>query len=82
MLHWLWVHAGIPGTGPWYAFWSGLGSDLGEVTLIGAVLGMYFKHTCHDKGCWRIGRHTVNGTPWCNRHHHAARNTDRESGER
>ena len=37
------------------------------------------KHNCHDKGCWRIGRHTVDGTPWCDRHHHKARNANAES---
>lgn len=70
ILHWIGVdtEAGTP-----YAFWSGFGSDLGEVALLGAVLGAYRKHHCHEARCWRIGRHTVNGTPWCNRHHTAAR---------
>ena len=65
--------------GHWYAFWSGFGSDLGEVALVGAVLGGYRKHNCHQRRCWRIGRHVVDGTPWCNKHHQAAR---REGGER
>lgn len=56
-----------------YAFWSGFGSDLGEVALLGAVLGMFKRHNCHRDGCWRIGRHVVDGTPWCDRHHEAAR---------
>jgi hypothetical protein len=56
-----------------YAFWSGFGSDLGEVALLGAVYGLVRKHNCHQVRCWRIGRHTVDGTPWCNRHHEAAR---------
>lgn len=76
VLHWLWVHTGTGDeAGPWYAFWSGFGSDLGEVTLAGAAFGAYYKHRCH--GCWRIGRHTVDGTPWCNKHHQAARSTER-----
>lgn len=66
--------------GRWYAFWSGFGSDLSEVAIVGAVLGGYRKHNCHVRHCWRIGRHVVDGTPWCNRHHQAARKTDRESG--
>ena len=31
------------------------------------------KHNCHERRCWRVGRHAVDGTPWCNRHHQAAR---------
>jgi hypothetical protein len=80
LLHWLAVHTGtIDEGGPYYGFWSGFGSDLGEVALIGAVLGAARKHNCHQRHCWRIGRHTVNGTPWCNRHHQAARNTEGEA---
>lgn len=60
-------------SGPAYAWWSGAGADMGELALLGAVLGMFRKHNCHSKGCWRVGRHVVNGTPWCNRHHQAAR---------
>lgn len=56
-----------------YNFWSGFGSDLTEFALIGALIGVYRKHNCHDKGCWRVGRHIVDGTPWCNKHHEAAR---------
>jgi hypothetical protein len=43
--------------GKGYAFWSGVGSDIGEVAIIGAVLGMYRKHNCHATRCWRIGKH-------------------------
>jgi hypothetical protein len=74
LLHWLAVHTGtVNEAGPYYGFWSGFGSDLGEVALVGAVLGGYKKHNCHQPRCWRIGRHVVDGTPWCNRHHQAAR---------
>jgi hypothetical protein len=79
LLHWLYWHTGTNGTGPWYGFWSGFGSDLGEVTLLGAILGIYYRHNCHDKGCWRIGRHIVDGTPWCNKHHRKARKTEGEA---
>jgi hypothetical protein len=72
--HWLLQVTGTANEqGHWYAFWSGFGSDLGEATLIGALGGIYYKHACHDQHCWRIARHTVDGTPWCNRHHQAAR---------
>jgi len=74
LLHWLAVHTGtIDEQGSYYGFWSGFGSDIGEVTILAAVVGMWRKHACHTKGCWRIGKHTVDGTPWCTRHHQAAR---------
>jgi hypothetical protein len=60
-------------SGRWYAFWSGFGSDLSELAIVGAVLGLVHKHNCHQARCWRIGRHLVDGTPWCNKHHLAAR---------
>jgi len=75
--HWLAVHTGTLNGGPdiYYNFWSGFGSDLGEATLISAVaVGVYTgvrKVNCHTKGCWRIGHHPLDGTPYilC-RHHH------------
>ena len=75
--HWFADHTGISNGGPdpYYNFWSGFGSDLGEVTLISAVaIGVYTgvrKVNCHTKGCWRIGHHSLEGTPYilC-RHHH------------
>jgi hypothetical protein len=74
LLHWLAVHTGtINEPGPYYGFWSGFGSDLSEFAIIGAVLHGFRRHNCHEKGCWRIGKHLVDGTPWCNRHHAAQR---------
>jgi hypothetical protein len=75
--HWFALHTGTIHGGPdlYYNFWSGFGSDLGEATLISAVgLGVYTgirKVNCHTKGCWRIGHHPLEGTPYilC-RHHH------------
>jgi hypothetical protein len=75
--HWLAFHTGVLNGGPdhYYNFWSGIGSDLGEATLISAVgIGVYTgvrKVNCHTKGCWRIGHHPLDGTPYilC-RHHH------------
>ena len=52
MFTWLYIHLGINGSGPYYGFWSGFGSDLGEFT----ILIMLVKATnCHEKGCWRPG---------------------------
>lgn len=75
--HWVAFHTGTlhGGPDPYYNFWSGFGSDLGEATLISAVgIGVYTgvrKVNCHTKGCWRIGKHALHGTPYvlC-RHHH------------
>lgn len=55
----------------WYNFWSGFGSDLTEFAIIGSlVVGM--RHlNCHVKGCWRVGNHSLEGTPYklCRKHH-------------
>jgi hypothetical protein len=75
--HWFALHTGVlnGGPDPFYNFWSGIGSDIGEVTLISAVgIGVYTgvrKVNCHSKRCWRIGHHALEGTPYilC-RHHH------------
>jgi hypothetical protein len=74
LLHWLAVHTGtVDEPGPYYGFWSGFGSDIGEVAIIGGMITMVRKHNCHESRCWRVGRHVVNGTPWCNHHHEQAR---------
>jgi hypothetical protein len=76
--HWTAIHTGTvySTSNPiYYNFWSGFGSDLGEATLLSAVsVGVYTgvrKANCHTKGCWRIGHHPLEGTPYhlC-RHHH------------
>lgn len=78
---WLTVHTGsenTPGSPPNYNFFSGSGSDISELTLLGLAVGAWHHVNCHEPGCWRIGKHKVEGTPWCNRHHQAARD-DSES---
>ena len=57
-----------------YNFWSGFGSDIGEVVLIGAILGAFKKVNCHTPGCWRFGSHDwpdANGVTHklCRKHH-------------
>lgn len=32
-----------------YAFWSGIGSDLGELTILGFIINWYHKHREHMK---------------------------------
>jgi hypothetical protein len=72
MGHWLLNFFGISNlAGYGYGFWSGIGSDIGELAILGAIIAAYRKHNCHVRGCWRISRHPVDGTPWvvCRRHH-------------
>lgn len=56
-----------------YLAWSGIGSDVGEFAIVGALFAHYKRHTCHVDGCWRIGLHPVEQTPFraCRRHHPA-----------
>lgn len=50
-----------PYVGDGYQFWSGIGSDAGELTLVtmlaGTMAAMYHAHRCTH--CRRIGRHPV-----------------------
>lgn len=60
--------------GGWELFWSGFGSDIGEVAILGGMAAFYRKHTCHvdsPRFCWRWGAHQVAGTPYktCAKHH-------------
>ena len=73
---WLRVHAGISDlSGPYYGFWSGIGSDIAEFSLVGAALtGVYQltrKFNCHQRRCWRVGTHEAAGGQFvlCSRHH-------------
>jgi hypothetical protein len=69
--HWVEVHTGtVNEAGPYYGFWSGFGSDLGEVTLITAVLASVFSfyrsHECHNEPChWPAHHTTKNGHRLC-----------------
>lgn len=74
--HWLAVHTGtVDGTGPYYAFWSGFGSDLTEFGVIGAVVTAVYqlarKFNCHEQGCWRVGNHPAADGQFhlCYQHH-------------
>lgn len=65
LAHFAWF---LSGTSTWYVFWSGFGSCLTEFAIIGVV---FRKINCHTRGCWRIGHHHIEGTPYtvCRRHH-------------
>lgn len=73
---WLWLYTvtGLSNaSGPWYLWWSGIGSDIGEITLIGGVVMFYRHHTCHVDHCWRLARHRqeIDGAEYmlCRKHH-------------
>lgn len=60
-------------SGPFYAWWSGAGSDISELVLLGGLYALLRKHNCHVHRCWRIGRLPVeiDGASYvvCRRHH-------------
>jgi hypothetical protein len=64
-LHWLAVHTGtaIPNGAynDYYNFWSGIGSDFGELTLVSAFVvsgyTLYRAHECQSKDCHRLWDH-------------------------
>jgi hypothetical protein len=77
VIHTLGVDNGLPyGTWNWYNFLSGSGSDIGELTVAGALAaglyGWYKRNNCHAPGCPRIGIHHMAGGEFrvCRRHHH------------
>lgn len=59
-----------PLIGRGYQFWSGAGSDFGEVTLIVGVLAAFRRWNCNERGCFRHGYpHGDHGRPVCNKHY-------------
>lgn len=73
---WFEIHTGtVNESGPYYGFWSGFGSDLGEASLIAVVITgaatAYHKAECHDPTCHRIGMHPTHDGMFhlCRRHH-------------
>jgi hypothetical protein len=68
------------GSGPVYLFWSGF---FGDTTIIGGAVLLYWHHTCHAHGCWRLGRHAVDGTPYtaCRKHHPLIDHTEHVTAE-
>jgi hypothetical protein len=58
-------------TGGWYGWWSGQAGGLQPVQWIILGLFLYWHHSCHV--CLLPGRHIVDGTRWCNKHHVDAR---------
>ena len=65
----LFIWTGSKGSGSVYGFWSGFGSDIGEVVIIGGLVQLVRHHNCHVKGCWKLSKHTVGPYRVCRRHH-------------
>ena len=66
-------------SGGWYGFNSGAGGAF-YMSAIPAVLLLYWHHTCHVGRCLLPGRHVVDGSRWCNRHHLDARRRLADTG--
>lgn len=72
MTRWLLHVLGVDNvSGPAYAWWSGAGSDVGELTMLAGLAAFLRHRNCHVHRCWRLGRHPVGGTGHvvCRRHH-------------
>ncbi len=77
--HWLLHVLGVTPLQPsyWYNWWSGAGSDIGELAIAGALVSVYRKHNCGVRWCWRVGRHDFADPSTglthvlCRRHHPA-----------
>jgi len=82
--HWLADHTGthiiLCGSSPcveqpYYNFWSGFGSDLGEITLLTGLLVVAKHVNCHEPGCWRLTAHKMKDPATnveykqCHKHH-------------
>lgn len=71
MLHWLAHFFGLDNlSGPQYGFWSGVGSDISELAIFGALAAHVRSVNCEVHGCWRLARHTTAAQHRvCRRHH-------------
>ena len=70
-VHWSGTDYGAPSYGYFepYDLWSGIAG----LSLAGLIYHKVRTSLCHERGCFRLSRHVVDGSPWCNRHHQAAR---------
>ena len=72
-INWFWLST------KGYAFTSS-GLQLSIPVGIGIYL---YHHNCHARGCWRLGKHPVEGTPYvaCRKHHPHVPDTGATAGE-
>jgi hypothetical protein len=67
LVHWTGSDYGSPGQFQPYDFLSGLAG----LSVFSLLIAQLRKHNCHVHGCWRLGRHPVEGTLYtvCRWHH-------------
>lgn len=73
-MHWISHWTGLDnGSGAFYLFWSGFGSFLLSLSVLGGLIGVWRKHLCHQDRCWRFARHPIEidgvGHALCRKHH-------------
>jgi hypothetical protein len=70
--HWLGLDNA---SGALYLFWSGFFGDGPIIVALGAI---WWRHNCHQKGCWRIARQQIDGSTHyvCHKHHPTGARTD------
>lgn len=73
---WIEVHTGtVNEPGPYYGFFSGFGSDLGEYAILTAVAHGVYLHwshiNCHEPRCLWVGKYPAadGAFKYCHRHH-------------
>jgi hypothetical protein len=68
--HWLAIHTGTDNeSSGYYGFFSGFGSDISELVIIGGLYAFLRRHNCSVLHCWRLGRHvTAAGHYTCRKH--------------
>jgi hypothetical protein len=55
---WIEVHTGtVNEPGPYYGFWSGFGSDIGEGAIVIGLIGLFRKANCHIPRCPLLSHH-------------------------
>lgn len=60
-----------------YQFWSGIGADFGEATILTAFVIWWKHHNCQVGGCWRIHlRNPTGGGHFVCKKHHPAHEGD------
>lgn len=63
----MWIFHPLGGLG--YQFWSGIGSDFGEILILSGLYMFWKRHNCHQDKCLRIGLHPYKHLILCKKHH-------------
>jgi hypothetical protein len=70
VLNTIYHYVGVNGSSPWGSFFGDFGSDIGELAIVGGLIGLVRQHNCEVKGCVRLGRHqTAANHRVCKKHH-------------